>query len=213
MGQKESRKIPAKFPTKFPKFPCEKSKKIHRRASAGTQGEGKGSETPLFPMLEHEERGSLRPFFPSQEGVSDPFSHRKRENPVHPKIPLAKIPLAQRTIVAIKGVFNNEKDPPVQARKRNQNPNFVVRISSGGLGVFHMKGLGQKVRYGGGAKKFGMSSESQGNQTFWRDIPGCWRDIPRAPKKFEKKEFVFNLRTLLFPLLRPSILSVEGLGF
>ena len=34
----------------------------------------------------------------SQEGVSDPFSHRKRENPVHPKIPLATIPLAHRII-------------------------------------------------------------------------------------------------------------------
>ena len=36
VGQKKSRKIPAKFPTKFP---CEKSKKVHRRASAGAQGE------------------------------------------------------------------------------------------------------------------------------------------------------------------------------
>ena len=36
VGQKKSRKIPAKFPTKFP---CEKSKKVRRRASAGVQGE------------------------------------------------------------------------------------------------------------------------------------------------------------------------------
>ena len=56
-------------------------------------GGEKGSETPLFPRSEHEERGSLRPFSPSQEGVSDPFSHRKRGNLVHPQIPLAKIPL------------------------------------------------------------------------------------------------------------------------
>ena len=49
---------------------------------------GKGSETPSFPRSEHEERGSLRPLSPSQEGVSDHFSHRKRGNPVHPKIPL-----------------------------------------------------------------------------------------------------------------------------
>ena len=41
VGQKKSRKIPAKFPTKFPKFPCEKSRKIHRRASAGAQREYK----------------------------------------------------------------------------------------------------------------------------------------------------------------------------
>ena len=61
---------------------------------------GKGSETPSFPISEHEERGSLRPFSPPQEGVSDPFSHRERENPVHPKVPLAQIPLAQRIRVA-----------------------------------------------------------------------------------------------------------------
>ena len=39
VGQKNPRKIPSKFPTEFSKFPCEKSKKIHRRASAGAQGE------------------------------------------------------------------------------------------------------------------------------------------------------------------------------
>ena len=34
-----------------------------------------------------------------------------------------------------------------QARKRKPNPNFWVRISSGGVGVFHVKGGGRKVRY------------------------------------------------------------------
>ena len=47
-----------------------------------------------------------------------------------------------------------------------------------------------------GAKKFGVSFETQGNQTFWRDIPGFCRDIPAAPEKFEKKKFVFNSRPL-----------------
>ena len=42
VGLKESRKIPSKFPTKFPKFPLRKMKKIHRRASAGAQGERRG---------------------------------------------------------------------------------------------------------------------------------------------------------------------------
>ena len=50
-------------------------------------------------------------------------------------------------------------------------------------------------REGVGAKKFGMSFETQGNQTFSRDIPGFCRDIPEAPEKFEKK-FVFNSRPL-----------------
>ena len=60
----------------------------------------KGSETPAFSRSEHEERGSLRPLFPPQEGVSDPFSHRKRENLIHPRNPLAQIPLAQRMSTA-----------------------------------------------------------------------------------------------------------------
>ena len=42
-------------------------------------------------------------------------------------------------------------------------------------------------REGVGAKKFGMSLETQGIKLFWRDIPGFCRDIPEAPEKFEKK--------------------------
>ena len=34
-----------------------------------------------------------------------------------------------------------------------------------------------------GAQKFGMCFETQGNQIFWRDIPGFCRDIPGAPEK------------------------------
>ena len=37
------------------------------------------------------------------------------------------------------------------------------------------------------AKKFGMSFETQGNETLWWDVPGFCRDIPEAPEKFEKK--------------------------
>ena len=49
---------------------------------------------------------------------------------------------------------------------------------------------------GCGAKKFGMSLETQGIKLFWRDIPGFCRDIPEAPKKFEKIMFGFNSRPL-----------------
>ena len=49
-----------------------------------------------------------------------------------------------------------------------------------------------------GAKKFGMSLETQGIKLFWRDIPGFCRDIPEAPEKFEKKMFGFNSRPLIF---------------
>ena len=81
-----------------------------------------------------------------------------------------------------------------QARKRNPNPNFLVRISSAGVGVFHVKGWGPKS-----SVCPSDSFETQGYQTFWRDIPGFCRDIPGAPEKFEKKMFVFNSRPLFGP--------------
>ena len=52
-------------------------------------------------------------------------------------------------------------------------------------------------REGVGAKKFGMSLETQGIKLFGRDIPGFCRDIPEAPEKFEKKGFGFNSRPLM----------------
>ena len=33
----------------------------------------------------------------------------------------------------------------VQARERSTNPDFWIRMSSGGVGVFHVNGWGQKV--------------------------------------------------------------------
>ena len=52
-------------------------------------------------------------------------------------------------------------------------------------------------REGVGAKKFGMSLETSQIKLFGWDIPGfCW-DIPAAPKKFEKKKFVFNFWPLV----------------
>ena len=63
VGQKKSRKIPSKFPTKFSKFPCEKSKKIHRRASAGAQ-EGRAFQMDAW-------KPSKTPD-PSNEGFSQP---------------------------------------------------------------------------------------------------------------------------------------------
>ena len=47
-SEKKTRKIPSKFPTNFSKFPCEKSKEIHRRASAGAQGEHLGENLSGF---------------------------------------------------------------------------------------------------------------------------------------------------------------------
>ena len=43
---------------------------------------------------------------------------------------------------------------------------------------------------------FGLSFETQGNQTFRRDIPGLCPLYPRVPEKPEKKKLVFNSRPL-----------------
>ena len=67
-----------------------------------------------------------------------------------------------------------------KARKRNPNLNFLVRMFSGGVGVFHVKGWGPK--------KFGLSLKTRETKLFWRDLPGCCRDIPEVPKKFEIKK-------------------------
>ena len=39
---------------------------------------------------------------------------------------------------------------------------------------------------------FGMSLETQGNQTLGRDISGFWLGyVPGAPEKFQRKKLVF----------------------
>ena len=47
----------------------------------------KESETPSFLMVRPRERGSLRPFSPPQEGVSDPCPTAKGKTPYIPKSP------------------------------------------------------------------------------------------------------------------------------
>ena len=68
----------------------------------------------------------------------------------------------------------------IQARKKNPNPNFLVRIFSSGVGVLPRERVG--------AKKFDTSLETREIKLFGRDIPGFCRDIPGAPEKFEKKK-------------------------
>ena len=77
--------------------------------------------------------------------------------------------------------------PKIREEKGTPNLNFLVRIFSSGVGVFHMSGWG--------AKKFDMSLETREIKLFGRDIPGFCRDIPEGPEKFEKKKFVFNFRS------------------
>ena len=63
----------------------------------------------------------------------------------------------------------------LQARKRSTNSNFLVWISSTGVGVFHVKGWGPKSSV--------SPSKPRENMKFCRDILG-------APEKFEKKTSV-----------------------
>ena len=67
-------------------------------------------------------------------------------------------------------------------RRKSTNPNFLVRIPSGGVGVFHVKGWGPK-------SLVCPSFETQRNQSFGRNIeypgilpgilPGICRDFTR----------------------------------
>ena len=52
----------------------------------------------------------------------------------------------------------------------DRNQAFRGGTGGGFVGV----GVGRLPREGAGAKKFGMSLEAQGRQTFLRDIPGFW---------------------------------------
>ena len=65
-------------------------------------------------------------------------------------------------------------------------------------------------REGVGAKKFGMSLETQGIKLFWRDIPGFCRDIPEAPEKFEKKMFGFNFWPLFLLAIRAPFRTTKS---
>ena len=75
-----------------------------------------------------------------------------------------------------------------QGGKKNPNPNFLVRIFSSGVVVFHVNGWGPKSSI--------RPSKHREIKLFGRDIPGFCRDIPGVPEKFEKKKFVFNFRSL-----------------
>ena len=80
-----------------------------------------------------------------------------------------------------------------QARKRSTNSRFWVQISSGGLGGLPREGVG--------AKKFGMSFETHGNQTFGHNMPGSLPGCPGGcPKSLRKNVCVQFWAPNHFPL-------------
>ena len=94
--------------------------------------------------------------------------------------------------------------PPIdQSRRRSTNPNFWVRISSGGVGVFHMKGWGPKNS---------VCPRNQRKQIFWRDISGFCRDVLGVPEKFEKKCVQFLAPNSVYFAIA-SISPAMGSGF
>ena len=102
------------------------------------------------------------------------------------------------------------RSPYFEARKPNPNPNFLVRMSSGGVGVFHMKGRG-------GRKSSVCPSKPGKSNAFGgisRDFAGISRGCPKSLR--EKRVFVFNPRPLysLNDLVGPrnSVLSWDFIG-
>ena len=88
--------------------------------------------------------------------------------------------------------------PFSQARKRNPSPNFLVQISSGGVGFFHVKGWGPKSSV--------CPSKPRKTKLFGgisRDF--CW-DIPGTPENVEKK----RLCSKFCSLFRPSKLGTRS---
>ena len=72
--------------------------------------------------------------------------------------------------------------------KRNPNPNLLVRIFSGGVGVSHVKGWGRKGS---------VCPSKPRKPNFFGGICQDFAGISwRCPKSLRKKKFVFNFRSL-----------------
>ena len=83
-------------------------------------------------------------------------------------------------------VFLEEQQACLQTsgkKKKNTNPNFWVRISSGGVGVFHMKVGGQKVLYV-------LRIRNPVKPNLWAGYPHFCQDIPGVPETFGKENYV-----------------------
>ena len=89
-----------------------------------------------------------------------------------------------------------------QGRKRNPNPNFLVRIFSGGVGVFHVNGWGPKSSIR--PSKPGKSNFLGGIS---RDFAGMSR---KCPKSLRKKCLCSILVSLMFAANCSCLLLYAG---
>ena len=81
-----------------------------------------------------------------------------------------------------------------QARKKNPNPNFLVRIFSSGVGVFHMNGWGPKSSIR--PSKPGKSNFLGGIS---RDFAGISRGCPKSLRKKVCVQFPFPILETIVP--------------
>ena len=92
-----------------------------------------------------------------------------------------------------------------QARKRNPNPNFLIRIFSGGVGVFRVNGWGPKSS---------IRPSKPGKSNFLgrisRDFAGISRNRPKSLRKNICVQFPFPIwRTIVFSGRVHSVLCCE----
>ena len=119
---------------------------------------------PLRRAPQQEQEFKNNPPPPPGSSVNPPWARFSKTFLLHMDVLKPRIPFLSKGYRP-KKIF-------VREEKRSPNPNFLVRISLGGVGGLPREGVG--------AKKHGMSFETQGNQSFWRDIPG-------GARKFEKQ--------------------------
>ena len=81
-----------------------------------------------------------------------------------------------------------------QGRKGNPNPNFLIRISSGGVGFFDVKGSGPKSSV--------CSPKPRETKLFGGISRDFGRDIPEVPEKSEKKKVRVQFS---FPITKTSL--------
>ena len=87
----------------------------------------------------------------------------------------------------------------LKARRKSPNPNFFVRISSGGVGFFYVKGWGPKRSV--------CPSKPREIKLFGRISRDFAWDVAGVPEKFKKTKFVFDSHPLLLHFAKSKALT------